>query len=125
MVAASAIVLFAHGAKDPEWARPMQRIQAAVRQLLPGTPVALAYLERMEPTLGEAVSQVVASGAKRISVVPLFLAAGGHIKEDLPALISQLRARHPAVAFSATAPIGEDDELLQAIAEWVVRRHQC
>lgn len=125
MAAASAIVLFAHGAKDPEWARPMQRIQAAVRQLLPGTPVALAYLERMEPTLGEAVSEVIRSGAKRITVVPLFLAAGGHIKEDLPALISQLRERHPAVAFSATVPIGEDDGLLQAIAEWVVRRHQC
>ena len=125
MVAASAIVLFAHGAKDPEWARPMQRIQAAVRQLLPGTPVALAFLERMEPTLGEAVSEAVGSGAKRITVVPLFLAAGGHIKEDLPALISQLRERHPAVAFSATAPIGEDDELLQAIAEWVARKHQC
>ena len=27
----NALILFAHGARDPEWANPMRRVQAAVR----------------------------------------------------------------------------------------------
>jgi len=122
--AGDAIVIFAHGAKDPQWARPMQRIQGAVRRLLPGTPVELAFLERMAPTLEAAVGDLARQGARRITVVPLFLAPGGHVKEDLPALIESLQTQHPGLRLTATAPIGEDDELLGAIAQWVVRKHQ-
>ena len=122
---ATAIVLFAHGAKDPEWAQPMERIQSAVRLLLPGTPVALAYLERMRPTLSEAVSAVIDEGARSVTVVPLFLAAGGHIKQDLPELIGELQRRHPDVRIAATTPLGDDADVLDAIAAWVVRKHRA
>ena len=120
----SAIIVFAHGANDPEWARPMQRVQAAVRRLLPDTAVELAFLERMDPTLEQAVSHLVDAGTQRITIVPLFLAAGGHIKQDLPALIARLQTQHPTVRLAATTPIGDDEELLAAIAAWVARKHQ-
>ena len=120
----SAIVVFSHGAKDPEWARPVHRIQAAVERLLPAIPVEVAFLELMDPTLDQAVSRLVAAGVKRITIVPLFLAVGGHIKRDLPLLIADLRSLHPEVQLIATPPIGEDEELLGAIAAWVVRKHQ-
>ena len=49
----TALILFAHGASDPEWANPMRRVQAAIRQRMTSVPVELAFLEFMTPTLPE------------------------------------------------------------------------
>jgi len=121
--ARSAIILFAHGARDPQWAEPFQRIQALVSRALPGVPVELAFLERMTPDLAAALSRVVKSGATSVTVVPLFLGAGGHVKDDVAALVRDLREQNPTLELQVTSPIGEDDELVSAIAQWVVRKH--
>jgi sirohydrochlorin cobaltochelatase len=117
----SAIILFAHGARDPQWAQPFERIAELVSKSLPDTAVDLAFLERMTPDLPTAVASV-AQHVKRVTVVPLFLGAGGHVKEDVAALLSDLAQKYPAIEFRVTSPIGEDDELVAAIARWVVRK---
>ena len=124
MSAQSAIILFAHGARDPKWSPPFQRIQALVSESLPDIAVELAFLERMTPDLTTAVARVAQAGAKRVTVIPLFLGTGGHVKEDLAALIQELERQNPMLQFYVTSPIGEDDELVAAIAGWVVRQHR-
>ncbi len=119
-----AIILFAHGARDPEWARPFHRIQALLRARLPGTPIELAFLEMMKPNLAAACETVIAQGAAAITVVPLFMAQGGHLREDLPRLIEQIKQSHPGVELSMTSPIGEVEAILQEIAEWVVLEYK-
>ena len=64
------IVLFAHGARDPEWARPFEAIHARVRTSRPEYPIALAYLELMSPTLEEAIAGLIAEGAVAVTVFP-------------------------------------------------------
>jgi len=76
----SSIILFAHGARDPEWAAPFQRIAARLREVRPNLPVQLAFLELMQPALADAVAGMAADGITRITLVPLFLAQGGHLK---------------------------------------------
>jgi sirohydrochlorin cobaltochelatase len=107
------IVLFAHGSREPDWARPFERI---AQQLSGSHAVKLAYLERMKPTLGEAVASLVKNGAQRVRIVPLFLGAGGHIKEDLPKLAAAARARHAGVEIVLETTIGERQEITDAIA---------
>jgi sirohydrochlorin cobaltochelatase len=119
----SAIILFAHGARDPEWAYPFQQIQRLVSKALPDTTIELAFLERMTPDLSTAVAHVAQQNVHRVTVVPLFLGAGGHVKEDVAALVRSLEQRYPALQFHVTSPIGEDEELVAAIAGWVVRQH--
>lgn len=119
----SAIILFAHGARDPQWALPFERIQALVSASVQGTPVELAFLEQMTPDLPAAVARVAQAGVKRVTVIPLFLGAGGHVKEDVAALVRGLEQKYAALQFRVTSPIGEDDELAAAIAGWVVRQH--
>ena len=41
----SGIILFAHGARDPEWARPFARVRALLERRAPTTPIELAFLE--------------------------------------------------------------------------------
>jgi sirohydrochlorin cobaltochelatase len=116
----SALVLFAHGARDAQWSEPFRAMQKAVAARRPGLTVALAFLEIMEPSLADCVARLAADGHDRIVVAPLFLAQGGHLKKDLPRLLKTLGAQHPAADISVLPPIGEVTELLDAIADWLV-----
>jgi sirohydrochlorin cobaltochelatase len=107
------IILFGHGSREPEWAQPLQSI---AHELSGQFVVELAYLERMKPTLDEAVDSVVAKGARRVRIVPVFLGIGGHIKQDLPKLVEAARARHAAVEIVLEQTIGERKEITDAIA---------
>ena len=114
-----AIVLFAHGSRDPGWAEPFERLAARVRAERPGARVALAYLEITPPTLEDAVAALVAEGARSVAVVPVFLAPGGHVRRDLPLAVERLRSRYPAARFRVLPTIGEADAVTGAIAAWI------
>lgn len=120
----SAIVLFAHGARDPEWAQPFHKIRAHLQQSLPGTPVLLAFLEYMQPTLPDAVAQLAAKGTGTITLVPMFLARGGHLKQDLPELLAQIRRQYPQLNLHVSPAIGEVDAILHGLSDWVCHEHQ-
>ena len=120
-----AIVLLAHGARDPEWARPIEAMAARLRALLPATRVDLAFLEFMKPDIDAAVTGLAEQGNHRIKVVPVFLAQGGHVKRDLPAKLEALRAKlqgaHAGLALELLPAIGEQPEVIDAIAACVAR----
>ena len=123
MTTRSSIILFAHGARDPEWAAPFHRVAARLREASPTLPVQLAFLELMQPVLADAVAAMAADGITRITLVPLFLAQGGHLKEDLPRLLDDVRRSHPGVAIDVTQAIGDSAVLTAAIADWALAQH--
>lgn len=112
-----AIVLFGHGSRDPLWRLPMETVAARLRALQPDLAVRCAYLELDTPSLPEAAAELVAAGAAQVSIVPMFLGTGRHAREDLPALVDQLRASHPGVVFVLQKPVGEDARVLDLIAQ--------
>ena len=112
----SAVVLFAHGSRDPLWRAPLEAVAQCIRKEHPGKPVACAYLELCEPDLPSAVRDLVDAGAQRVTVVPMFLGTGKHAREDLPLLVQQLRVDHPAVKFHVQQAIGEDPRMTALMA---------
>lgn len=115
----TALILFAHGARFPEWADTLHRVCQAVRNRSPETRVEPAFLEFMEPSLRGCAESLIAEGFQRIVVVPVFLAQGGHLKEDLPKLLEALRQDYPQVTLDLTGPIGEAESVVQAMAAHV------
>jgi len=113
----TALILFAHGARDPEWANPMRRVQAAIRQRVTAQPVELAFLEFMAPTLPECAAALISAGATKVVVLPMFIARGGHLKKETPVMIESLRSTYPAVEFLLGDAIGEHETVVQAMAE--------
>jgi sirohydrochlorin cobaltochelatase len=115
----TAVILFAHGAREPEWAQPFlivcDRLRAA------GIRTELAFLEIMSPSLEEAVGRIAAEGIDAITIVPLFLAQGRHLKRELPVLVAGIQARHPKIRFRVTPSLGEAPEFTGAIAAWIQR----
>ena len=113
------IVLLGHGSRDPEWSQPFEKIAVSVGKRMPAVAVALAYLEH-GPSLEEAVAVLAAKGALSIRVVPLFLGTGGHVRDDLPKLVAQ--AKRPDIDLMLEKPIGEQPEVIEAIASAISSR---
>ena len=112
----TALILFAHGARYPEWANPMRRVQAAVRSLNPTLSVELAFLEFMAQNLADCIAGLIGGGVKKIVIMPMFIARGGHLKRDVPELLAALRIAHPDVEFVLGDAIGENEIVVQAMA---------
>jgi sirohydrochlorin cobaltochelatase len=115
-MATQGLILFAHGARDPRWAQPFEQVAARVRALRPGLAVSLAYLELMSPGLHDAGRALAEAGCDSVTVLPLFLGAGGHVRKDLPAQLEQLRQAHPAVQWRLEPAAGESERLVEALA---------
>lgn len=119
-MAGKGIVLFGHGARDPEWAGPMKRVAARIGARAPHTPVRVAFMEFLSPTLDEAVDALVAEGCAELTVVPVFLAQGGHLKRDVPQLVAAAGARHPQARLRLVTAAGEADGVIEAIADYAL-----
>jgi sirohydrochlorin cobaltochelatase len=113
-----ALVLFAHGARAASWALPFQRLRERTAALQPDAAVSLAFLELMTPSLPDEVEALVARGVRDITVVPIFLGQGGHLLRDLPQLLERLRTAHPEVRFTSVPAVGEDPNVLAAMAAY-------
>jgi len=110
------VIVFAHGSRDPQWRLPVEAVAQQITQSDPSVAVSCAYLELCEPDLPTACEELVAKGARRIHVLPLFFGMGKHAREDLPALMQAMAQKHPAVHFEQLATAGEDPRLTALLA---------
>ena len=133
-----AVVLLGHGSRDPAGNAPLVDLAAEVGARLPGVAVSVGYVELAAPLLDDALTaaagQAAADGGlaghrtqrvadaagrseggagdRRVVVVPLFLFAAGHVKNDLPLALARARERHPGVRFAASPPLAATAELI-------------
>ena len=114
------ILLFGHGARNPEWAQPFHRIRDAILARQPEALVEPGFLELLRPTFDGGVDCLVCHGATEIVVVPIFMAAGSHVKKDLPRMAADAMDRHAGLAISLAAPVGEAAPVLAAMADYAL-----
>jgi len=88
------LVLVAHGTRDPAGNLIIRDIAEAVRRRLPGVDVRTAFVDVRSPNVTEALASVTGPAV----VIPAFLAAGYHVRIDIPAQI--LASGHPDVTMS-------------------------
>jgi len=112
-----AVILLAHGARDPAWATPFEAVAARVGERAPEAIVKLAFLELMAPTLEDAAADLVARGCTQVAIVPVFLGMGGHVRRDVPAQLEALRARHAGIDWHLHPALGEAPRVIAALAE--------
>ena len=99
------IVLAGHGSRDPDAVREFEALVELVRERAPRHRVQHGYLEFASPTIGEAVSASLASGARQVAVAPGVLLAARHAKNDMPAELLALARAHPGIDFHFGAPL--------------------
>ena len=117
-----ALVMFAHGARDPRWAVPFERLAERARSMRADVDISLAFLELMSPRLPERVAELADRGYTQISVVPVFLGQGGHVLRDLPPLLEDLRLAYPEIEIRLSQAVGEDDSVQASIAQYCLNQ---
>ena len=116
----TAIILYAHGARDPRWAEAFERLRERVAARAPECPVVLAFLEHREPDLTTAFREVHRQGARQVRVVPLFFGRGGHLRDDFPKRLEEARRAAPGLAIEVTEAAGENAAVLEALATFAL-----
>lgn len=105
------LVLVAHGTRDPAGAATAARLTEAVAARMGGIPVQLAFADVREPGLTDVLAGLDAPAP--IVVVPAFLAAGYHVRVDLPGQIG--RSGRSDVLLSA--PLGPAPAVVTAAVD--------
>lgn len=85
----------------------------------PDAFVAVAFLEFQPPTLESILDDAIERGCVDIDVVPVFWASGGHVANDLPLLLADLRRKHPEIALRLLPVLSELPGLLDFVADAV------
>ena len=72
-------------------------------------------MELAMPDIAAAYAACVARGAKKIVILPFFLARGKHWTRDIPSLTAQAAADHPGTTYQIAEPLGIDDLILDLL----------
>jgi sirohydrochlorin ferrochelatase len=102
-----ALIVVAHGSRDPRAAATVDALAARVRTIRPGVDVMAAYLEHVRPRLHEVLATAYERGHRAAVVAPLLLTAAYHSRIDLP---RQLASGGPAVMPDPGFRLGLGDE---------------
>ncbi|UQU65955.1 cobalamin biosynthesis protein CbiX [Couchioplanes caeruleus] len=87
-----AVVLVAHGSRDPRAAQATEALAAAVRAGHPEWDVRASYLDHSMPRPRQVLASFDATGHQRAVMVPLLLTAAYHGRVDVPGEINAARA---------------------------------
>lgn len=102
-----ALVVVAHGSRDPRALSTVNALLDRVRALRPDVPVHLGHIELNAPLLPDTLA---ALGDREAVLVPLLLSRGYHVKQDIP----EMAATSGAPTHLAT-PLGPHPLLVDAL----------
>ncbi|MFF4346563.1 sirohydrochlorin chelatase [Streptomyces sp. NPDC001530] len=106
--AAPALVLVAHGSRDPRALSTVRTLMERIRELRPHLSVRLGHIELNEPLLPDTLASLDSGQAV---LVPLLLSRGYHVKHDIP----EAAAAAPNVATRVAAPLGPHPLLVETL----------
>lgn len=104
-----ALVLVAHGSRDPRALDTVRTLIERVRELRPHLDVHLGHIELNEPLLGDTLTSL--AGRRDAVLVPLLLGRGYHVRRDIPETAAAVPGLHARVA----APLGPHPLLVETL----------
>ena len=110
------VLVVGHGTAHSEGAQETRLVVSHVSRMLSSTPVALGFLEVIDPTIADAMQQLLAQGCARVVVAPILLFSAGHARRDLPEAVSKVADGHDIQVVQAHA-LGCHPDLLKLASQ--------
>jgi sirohydrochlorin cobaltochelatase len=111
MIDTPALLLIAHGTRDPRGVEEMAELVGHLRARH-SAPVGHAWLEDFaQPDPVAAAGDLVDQGVERLVTVPFLNLGAGHAKTDVPAGVAAIRAAHPGLLVAHARVLGLHDGL--------------
>ncbi|MGO1385938.1 MAG: CbiX/SirB N-terminal domain-containing protein [Arachnia sp.] len=114
----AALVIAAHGTRDPAGVLVAHALTARVAALLPEVDVSVGFIELSEPSVPEALTAALTrcdAENKRVVVVPLMLGTGTHVRHDIPDFIEEVVGTVPQARIDYAPHLGPDPALFRAV----------
>lgn len=117
------ILVVGHGSRVPEAVDQFGRFVDALAARL-DRPVSRCFLELADPDMATGLTSAAQSAGTggEVIVLPLFLGAAGHQKNDVPASVQWAREQFPDVTFRYGTPLGYHAKLVELLD---VRVREC
>ncbi|WP_174564744.1 sirohydrochlorin chelatase [Solemya elarraichensis gill symbiont] len=109
-----ALVVVAHGSRREASNEEVRELVARLDESAGGSfaVVCAAFLELAEPSIPDAIVDVIDQGAGHVTVLPYFLSAGRHVATDIPAEIDKALVRRPGVEIHLAGYAGSSKAML-------------
>ncbi|WP_406135935.1 sirohydrochlorin chelatase [Streptomyces sp. NBC_01089] len=87
-----ALLVVAHGSRDPRHAATVRALTRRVRSLRPGARVETAFLDFAAPSVPEVLARLASDGVRDVVALPLLLTRAFHAKWDIPGVLREAPA---------------------------------
>jgi sirohydrochlorin cobaltochelatase len=114
------LLAVAHGTSYAPGIATLRALLERVRELAPGLPVELAFVDHEPPSVRGALTRFAAQG-RPVATLPLLLTAASHSKGDIAGTVRLARHEHPGFDVRYGRPLGPDPLLLAALADRVAQ----
>ncbi len=114
----TAILVLGHGSRRARANQEFEAFVDAFRRSHPDLDVGHAYIELAEPLLAEGLARL-AVRADRVILLPLFLFAASHVKDDIPRALAAARVGFPEVRFESARALGVHQAMVELALERV------
>ncbi|MGK5641726.1 sirohydrochlorin chelatase [Streptomyces sp. URMC 126] len=108
-----ALLLVAHGSRDPRHAATVAALRGRVAARLPGVRVAAGFLDLRTPDVPTALARLAETGVRAAVAVPLLLTHAFHAATDVPAVLRD--ATPPQMTVRQAPVLGPSPLLLTAL----------
>ncbi|MBW1598872.1 sirohydrochlorin chelatase [Streptomyces sp. JJ38] len=112
---APALLVIAHGSRDPRHAATVAALCERVRRQCPGLRVDVGHLDFNAPSVPQALHRLDADGVRDVVALPLLLTRAFHAKSDIPAVLREAAARLPRLRVTQADVLGPHDLLTTAL----------
>ncbi|MEZ6066489.1 MAG: CbiX/SirB N-terminal domain-containing protein [Planctomycetaceae bacterium] len=111
----SAILLIAHGSRRPAANADLLEVARRLGERRPGELIEVAYLELAEPDIPTGARRCVERGAREVRLLPWFLSAGAHVRDDLERYRREFTELYDGVRFACCPPLGIDELMIDVL----------
>ncbi|TGM98368.1 CbiX/SirB N-terminal domain-containing protein [Leptospira yasudae] len=109
------ILIVGHGSREASSSEEFETFVEGYRRLHPESEIRIAYVELARPDLKTALREF-ASTRTKILIVPLFLFASGHVKNDIPLILSDLKEEFPSHKWITALPLGIHSNIIKLLS---------
>lgn len=113
-----ALLVVAHGSRRSQSNQEVIELAAQMATSLPQFhTVEAAFLELVEPSISQKITQCYQQGVDSIVIYPHFLAAGTHVVNDLPRIIEQAKQQYAGLEIKLLPHLGGFSGLSEFICQ--------
>jgi sirohydrochlorin ferrochelatase len=114
-VTAPALVILAHGSRDPRSAATVHSLVSCLRETRDDLRIEASFLDHCPPSPYQVIDRLASEGVEEVVILPLLLSTAFHAKVDVPAVVDEARSRFPELRIIASDVLGYDDTLLDVL----------